>query len=564
VLVLAGNAPAATLQWDKGGVGNLWNEPVNWDPNGVPTAADTAQINIPDANCLIDSSVTAECMVLDVGYNKGPCYLNMTGGTLTMSGNLQIGRMADSNGVFIMSGGTLTSTNGRLWVGYNSSGTLIMTGGEMNIYNKIEIGRNANGNGVIYMQGGTMTFSGEPTGTDLEIGNYGRGTVYMTGGVLNVQDQIKLTMLNTTGVARLYLYGGTINASNLRDPAQIFGDPLMDIKEGTLFLTGDDRTLVNDYINRGWIVAYDGLGIVDVNYAPDPNRTTVTGKRLDPELAWDPTPANRATVQRTVTLGWKPGIYAAFHNLYFGTDFNDVNDANNVPGLWPEFKGNQNILTYNPGPLDFNQTYYWRVDEVNDLAPNSPWRGVVFRFTVYNYVVVDDFESYNDIPSGDPNSHLIYKTWSDGFDNPSVNGSTIGYLSGSTLEPRTVHGGGKQSVPIIYNNTAANYSEVTVKIDDLGLSRNWAGDNFKVLSLWFYGDTTNSATERMYVELNGARVAYPGDLQQITWKEWPINLSAFVGINLSDVTELGIGFEKTDAMGGRGTVLIDDIKLRLQ
>jgi len=558
VLALAGNALAATFQWDNGGDGPLWNVPENWNPDGVPSASDVAQVNIPDVNCLIDSYVTAECMVLDVGYNQGPSYLNMTGGTLTTSGNLQIGRMSDSNGVFIMSGGTATSTNGRLWVGYNSYGTLIMTGGEMNIAgDKIEVGKNASSNGVIYMHGGTMNFSG--SSCDLEIGKYGTGIVTITAGEINVDDTIKLGQGGGTG--RIYLYGGTINAGS--DKLPMSATSVIDITEGTIVLEDkDDATpLINEYVGQGRIIGYGGLGRVVAIY--DGSVTMVTGRMPDPELAWDPNPRNRTIAERDLVLSWTPGLYAVSHDVYFGNNFDDVNDANNAPGVWPEFKGNQDPCSFDPGLLDFGQTYYWRVDEVNDLDPNSPWKGVVWEFTVADYIVVEDFESYNDIPVEEQGSNLVYNTWKDGYVvNPSVNGSAIGYVVGSTLEAGNVHGG-KQSVPLAYNNTIATYSEVTVNIDDLVISRDWTIDNFKVLSLWFYGDMLNSPTEQMYVKLNGVKVAYEGqltDLQQITWQEWNVDLAAF-GIDLSNVTELGIGFERTETFGGRGTILIDDIRL---
>ena len=171
VLVLTGSAPAATYLWDNGGEGALWNVPENWDPDVVPSAADTARINLsdlPDANCIIDSSVVADCETVYVNSNS---VLNMTGGTLTTGGHIRIGEPSDSNAFFIMNGGTATSLNGRLWVGMNGKGTFIMNGGELNIYEKIEIGKNASGNGVVYMYDGTMNFEG--SSTDLEIATRG-------------------------------------------------------------------------------------------------------------------------------------------------------------------------------------------------------------------------------------------------------------------------------------------------------------------------------------------------------------------------------------------------------
>lgn len=571
VLVLTGRAPAATYLWDNGGEGTLWNVPENWDPDGVPSAADTARINLsdlPDANCIIDSSVVADCETL---YVDSSSVLNMTGGTLTTGGHIRIGELSDSNAVFVMSGGTASSLNGRLWVGMNGKGTFIMNGGELNIYEKIEIGKNASGNGVVYMYDGTMNFEG--SSTDLEIATRGTGTFYMYGGVLNVQDNIKLAQgdeARTTGVARLYLYGGIINAGNLRNPDEIYGDPLMEITEGTLILPGDYTSTVNEYINRGWMVGYGGLGILNVTYTSDPNQTMVTARMLDPELAWNPTPRNLDTVERTPdgpALGWTPGDYAVSHDIYFGTDPNAVRDANNVTdvnniALWPDFKGNQDPCSYDPNRLELGKTYYWRIDEVNELDPNSPWKGVVWEFTVADYMVVDDFESYNDIPVEEQGSNLVYYTWTDGYDNPSVNGATIGYVVGKSLETEKVHGG-VQSVPLAYSNSTATYSEVTVNLEDLAIGKDWSIDDFKILSLWFFGGPFNSPTEQMYLTLNGAKVTYDGDLsnlQQATWQEWKVDLAAFE-IELGNVTTLGIGFERTGPVGGFGTVLFDDIRL---
>jgi hypothetical protein len=67
----------------------------------------------------------------------------------------------------------------------------------------------------------------------------------------------------------------------------------------------------------------------------------------------------------------------------------------------------------------------------------------------------------------------------------------------------------------------------------------------------------------MYVKLNGSKVTYEGDvenLQRIGWQTWFIDPASF-GVNLSNVTELSIGFERIGAVGGQGVVLVDSIRL---
>jgi len=84
-----------------------------------------------------------------------------------------------------------------------------------------------------------------------------------------------------------------------------------------------------------------------------------------------------------VVLNWKPGRYADLHDVYFGTDFEDVNNATDpytAPG-----RGRQDPNWYDPpGLLEFGETYYWRIDEVNDACAPYLWKGVVWKFTVDN------------------------------------------------------------------------------------------------------------------------------------------------------------------------------------
>ena len=95
---------------------------------------------------------------------------------------------------------------------------------------------------------------------------------------------------------------------------------------------------------------------------------------------------------------------------------------------------------FNPGALNFGTTYYWRVDEVNTVT----YPGDVWSFTTQEFAVVDDFESYTD-----EEGQRIYQTWIDGETNKT--GSQVGYLQSPFAEQTVVHGG-KQSMPMEYNN----------------------------------------------------------------------------------------------------------------
>ena len=104
--------------------------------------------------------------------------------------------------------------------------------------------------------------------------------------------------------------------------------------------------------------------------------TTVTAQGT--RKASDPRPADEAIdVPRDVALRWIPGVFAPpvnGHTVYFGQDFNDVNDAMNGVA--------QDANNYTPDPgLDFGKTYYWRVDEVNAAPDCAVHQGDVWRFT---------------------------------------------------------------------------------------------------------------------------------------------------------------------------------------
>ncbi|GAF74176.1 unnamed protein product, partial [marine sediment metagenome] len=97
-------------------------------------------------------------------------------------------------------------------------------------------------------------------------------------------------------------------------------------------------------------------------------------------------PADEATdVSPKTVLSWTPGIYADKHDVYLGTDFNDVNDASNLDPMGPDkvYRARQDANSYTaPQRLDFNKTYYWRIDEVN-APPTSHvvYEGAVWSFT---------------------------------------------------------------------------------------------------------------------------------------------------------------------------------------
>jgi hypothetical protein len=102
----------------------------------------------------------------------------------------------------------------------------------------------------------------------------------------------------------------------------------------------------------------------------------------DTGTAHNPSPTDGAVfVPVDANLSWTPGCVASSHDVYIGTDFNDVNDANST--YYPNVDyNNVDVNNYSPGLLALSATYYWRVDEVNDTYPANVWVGKVWRFEV--------------------------------------------------------------------------------------------------------------------------------------------------------------------------------------
>jgi len=274
-------------------------------------------------------------------------------------------------------------------------------------------------------------------------------------------------------------------------------------------------------------------------------------------------PINGVDVKHAQILTWVPGDSANLHQVYFGADEEAVKNANTAS---PEYKGSKELgdESYDPGLLEWNTDYYWRIDEVNDLNPASPWTGAVWSFKSANFLVIDDFEDY------DIGNKEIWWFWKDGLgygehgNEPAYGGNGTGSAVGdegtaSYMEETIVHTGGK-SMPVVYNNTLSKNSEVELTLGGMDLTKNGG----TTLKIWFIGIAENAA-DPLYVTLNGIAVlnANPAAAQATDWTEWNIPLQAFVdkGVNVTNVNSiaLGIGDKANLKFGGTGTMYFDDI-----
>jgi hypothetical protein len=326
-----------------------------------------------------------------------------------------------------------------------------------------------------------------------------------------------------------------------------------------------------DYVGR-----MDDLRVYD--YALSDSEIASLFRGGDVELAWGPSPYDgQPDAPYDTDLSWNPGDYAGQHDVYYGTNWDEVNDANILIHPNVEY-ARVDVNTYELSTLDLGDERYWRVDEVNDSCDASPWKGKVWRFTVADYIIIDDMEDYN--PGfGDP--YPITRLFGEPY------GWNCGYqnATGSLLDlvyPTSVYVGieahrSDQAMYYLYDNSAAPYySEIS---NYFTLDPNdWTVAGVKTLVLWFLGTPGNDANESMYVGLedesaNYAQVDYGdygedmNDIKVAEWQVWPLPLSDFTDDNPSleldkmQTLYIGFGTRFGGTPGGNGEVYFDNILL---
>jgi hypothetical protein len=270
-------------------------------------------------------------------------------------------------------------------------------------------------------------------------------------------------------------------------------------------------------------------------------------------------PSGAADVRQTLILSWSPGDAALSHEVYFGTDADAVNNADTSA---PEYRGKQDLdsRSYDPGELEWNTTYYWRVDEVEDGGTIQ--KGNLWSFTTADFLVIEDFESYtDDYEAGE----AIWQTWIDGVENGTT--SYVGYevSENGTFGETTVVRSGLQSMPLKYSNALDPYYAETDRT--WATAQDWTINGIDTLTLHVQGSADNSAAP-LYVALEDAAghvavVGYGDETitQSLDWIRWKIPLSQFAGVNPAAIKamHIGVGDRDNPTPDGAGVIYIDDI-----
>ena len=279
-------------------------------------------------------------------------------------------------------------------------------------------------------------------------------------------------------------------------------------------------------------------------------------------------------------LRWNASESAARHDVYFADDAEAV--ANATPADVGIYRGQQALdaTTFDPGPLEWSKTYYWRIDEVNTLDADSPWKGAVWSFTTADFIVIDDFETYtNEV------GRRVFEVWVDGvgFSQPAPGhpgngtGAAVGHdiwsvesphYNGLLVETEDVHGG-YQAMPLYYDNTETPYYSEADRT--WAVAQDWTVNGVDTLVLYVRGLPGNGP-DPLYVAVEdsggGVGIVPHPDAAIVTseeWAEWKMPLSELVdaGVTVTGVKKISVGVGQRDATtpGGTGAIYVDDVRV---
>ncbi|MHC4423071.1 MAG: LamG domain-containing protein [Planctomycetota bacterium] len=282
-----------------------------------------------------------------------------------------------------------------------------------------------------------------------------------------------------------------------------------------------------------------------------------------------------------LVLRWEAGTGAGGHDVYFGSNRTDVENATTATaGIYRSPTQPLSDVNYSVEDLDVRTDYFWRIDEVNTNTGTFV-KGSVWTFRTGVFLIVDSFEWY-------PTDEALKAVWKDYWaDTASKNGCQVFVET----DPNFVRSG-EQSMKLWYENhlkSGGKYvgSWATAATSDLESGTDWTVGGVKALVTYFIGDpcngkdTTSVDQDRLWVALDDGStegvVPYDGDMSAVTedwWHEWNVSLQDFnaANVDLSNVANVWLGsggYARTgQSAAGAGytygfpdTVYFDDIRL---
>jgi len=333
------------------------------------------------------------------------------------------------------------------------------------------------------------------------------------------------------------------------DPVYVTGR-LYEYKDGPL--VAKTETMVDTAGNDPWeeegvedkpfLSGVSGIFAQNENEAPAGYHCTFDDvfSVSDGPCAIMPSPAHGATdVSVDTSLSWIEAAFATGRDVWFGK-----------PGAMEKIQPAPAGTTVSVGPLDFNQTYEWRVDQI---GPSGAVTGQTWSFTTAGCRDIEDFESY-------ANDAELRAAWVDNIGEAGVN---YVFLATDSL-------GNKSMRFEVQNQYAPYFTEATRTFET---AQDFTAQSVKTLSLFFVGEKEN-VEHTMYVILEDAagqslkvENPYPWACQSELWRQWSIDLEQFsaAGVDLTNIKKLtiglGNGMDSGQGSEDRDGIWIDPISL---
>jgi hypothetical protein len=326
------------------GPGTDWFNNANWDP-ATPGAIQDAEMSVDGTSCIVVAPDNITCRGLYVGAIGGINQMFMEGGDITCTW-LNVGRGADPNnskgeGTFVMTGGTINTTNFKIPEQFNSNGNYMTRG-------------------IAQVHGGTI---------DVSTANFGVG------------DRIHGLFAEGFGTLELKPGAQIIIASNtITDPIED------DLYSGYITAVPTDPNAVQ----------VSAAVIVDVDDVAE--TTTLSALDTTDNQAYDPVPGSWATEEYTVSsqtteLDWSTATGGTVFDefLFFSEDKSLVvnkslsvrsSDLVNAP------------RPHSVGSLELGETYYWQIETNVNF---TKYDGQIWSLRIPRHIRVDNFDGYTGV-----------------------------------------------------------------------------------------------------------------------------------------------------------------------
>jgi len=375
LLIMAAVLSAAEIEWKGGGADNSWCTAGNWEEGKLPGTSDIIVLNPPpERGPVIDCDVTCGEIRGPVWKSSEPQVVDVVGCNVTINGwwrwanrgrgiaTINVNRAnLDIKGMFRLSDSGKTYGIANIVDStVKCKGVLIGDGGNGEI--------NMSGN-VLFEVEDTVNMGGSPgdnprTYEDVPL------RITMNGGIFRIGGELRCPSdRDRAGKASVKLTAGTLQCKTFSHADVAYS---MDIEEGVFIIAGDVTADIKKDIESGYITAFGGKDTVRCRYLSRADRTIVMASTR--KKARRPFPRNRGeNVKPDEKLRWRAGRGdEKTYNLYLGTSLDAVGPAARAisKGL------TQN--TYDPD-LDFDKTYYWRVDTIDDAE--TLHKGLTWQFT---------------------------------------------------------------------------------------------------------------------------------------------------------------------------------------